>query len=249
MTSQQKPGCLSFFARLFGTPPKAATPAADPTPESLPYRVRDDFLSPAELSFFHVLHQAVGQTMVICPKVSLGDLFYPKTGPESQTYRNKINRKHIDFLLCEPRTMRPLLGLELDDSSHKQSRRQARDEFIEQVFAAASLPLFRQPVRPAYPVRELAAALKALVDPPLEQPELPSAPAPADSGQAPVAPEPAERPLEATSGDVPLCPRCRQPMVLRTASKASPRLGQQFWGCPDYPRCRGVRPVEAALPA
>jgi hypothetical protein len=31
-----------------------------------------------------------------------------------------------------------------------------------------ALPLFRQPVRPAYPVRELAAALKVLVDPPLE---------------------------------------------------------------------------------
>ena len=248
MTSQQKPGCLSFFAHLFGPTPKAATPAADPIIEPLPYRVRDDFLSPAELSFFHVLHQAVGQTMVICPKVSLGDLFYPTTGPENQTYRNKISRKHIDFLLCEPQSMRPLLGLELDDSSHQQSRRQARDEFIEQVFAAASLPLFRQPVRPAYPVRELAAALKALIDEPLEQLEHPPAPAP-DSDPAPAAPAPADRPLEATKGDAPLCPRCRQPMVLRTANKPGPRLGQQFWGCPDYPRCRGVRPAEAVWPA
>ena len=38
-----------------------------------------------------------------CVKVSLGDLFYPKTGrrTDNQAYRNKINRKHIDFLLCE----------------------------------------------------------------------------------------------------------------------------------------------------
>ena len=35
----------------------------------------------------------------------------------------------------------------------------------------------------------------------------------------------------------PSCPRCGSPMVLRTSRKD----GNQFWGCPKYPACRGIR--------
>lgn len=43
---------------------------------------------------------------------------------------------------------------------------------------------------------------------------------------------------------VPACPQCSKPMVLRTVKKAGPHYGRQFWGCPDFPKCRGVRPFE-----
>ncbi len=36
---------------------------------------------------------------------------------------------------------------------------------------------------------------------------------------------------------VPLCPNCGIPMVLRTARHGE-RLGQQFYGCANFPRCR-----------
>ncbi|WP_421252382.1 NERD domain-containing protein [Aeromonas sp. 600724] len=35
----------------------------------------------------------------------------------------------------------------------------------------------------------------------------------------------------------PLCPRCGNPMVLRTAKRGDNR-GNQFWGCSGYPKCR-----------
>lgn len=41
-------------------------------------------------------------------------------------------------LLCEPKTMKPLLGIELDDASHIRTNHQARDEFVNRVFAAAA---------------------------------------------------------------------------------------------------------------
>ncbi|MDX1520214.1 MAG: DUF2726 domain-containing protein [Anaerolineae bacterium] len=164
---------------------------------------------------------------------------------DNQVYRNKINRKHIDFLLCEPKTMRPLLGLELDDASHNAADRQARDELVEQVFAAAGLPLLRQPVRHTYNTTELAGLLQPYLDlqtgPPL--PANPSAALAAlsdtlarDLGQ-PV-------PVPTTAEGQPLCPKCNAPMVLRTVRKPGPYHGNQFWGCPDYPRCRGIRQVE-----
>lgn len=116
--------------------------------EPLPYRLRDDFLSPAELNFYRVLQQSVNGQFLICPKVSLGDLFYTQTGEwkNNQAYHNKINRKHVDFLLCDPKTIRPVLGIELDDASHQRTDRRERDKLVDAVFEVAKLPLLHQPV-------------------------------------------------------------------------------------------------------
>ncbi len=38
---------------------------------------------------------------------------------------------------------------------------------------------------------------------------------------------------------IPLCPQCGKLMVLRTA-KSGKNAGSQFWGCCDYPDCKGV---------
>src|SRR5687768_12144430 len=110
-----------------------------------PYLVRDDFLSPAELSFYLVLKSIVSESALVFPKVGLGDVFYAKPSDYSKyrTYTNKIDRKHVDFLLCDQKTIRPILGIELDDKSHQRLDRQERDEFVENVFVKAKLPLVR----------------------------------------------------------------------------------------------------------
>jgi restriction system protein len=43
-----------------------------------------------------------------------------------------------------------------------------------------------------------------------------------------------------TRSDGPSCPKCHKPMVWRTARKG-PHPGERFWGCPNYPRCTGIR--------
>ena len=81
-------------------PDELTAPDDLPVDQPLPYHLRDDFLSSAELSLYHVLGQTVDQAATILVKVSLGDLFYAKAGDRAANhgYRNKINRKHIDFL-------------------------------------------------------------------------------------------------------------------------------------------------------
>ncbi|MDF2643867.1 MAG: topoisomerase [Pseudomonas sp.] len=39
----------------------------------------------------------------------------------------------------------------------------------------------------------------------------------------------------------PKCPHCRKPMVIKTARTG--RNAGDFWGCADYPKCRGIRPI------
>lgn len=250
MTNSKKSGCLGAILQLFSPPSKTI----EPIEEVLPYRLRDDFLSYAELSFYHVLRQAVSDWTVVCPKISLDDLFYAKSGQRSsnQAYTNKIDRKHVDFLLCHPQTMRPLLGVELDDSTHQKSSRQERDHFVEEVFATANLPLFRQPVRSTYNVQELANFLKQMADSNEADsgkrvtPETPQTKTPVVEATVPTQSsqrfENSVATPSLTVDGTPQCPQCGELMVLRTAQKEGPHKGNKFWGCRNYPRCRGMRP-------
>ena len=42
-----------------------------------------------------------------------------------------------------------------------------------------------------------------------------------------------------TSEPVPDCPKCDRPMVRRTARRGA-NAGSEFWGCSEFPRCRGI---------
>jgi restriction system protein len=53
---------------------------------------------------------------------------------------------------------------------------------------------------------------------------------------------PGEREPPASSSKVPVCPQCGSIMVRRTARKGA-QAGSTFWGCPQFPKCRGTRPA------
>ena len=215
--SSENPGGLGVLLRLLGIGPRE-TPG-------LPYGLRDDFLSRAEMVFYRTLCAAAGDQAVVCPKVNLADLFVSRPN-ENHQYRNRSDRKHVDFLVCDPSSMRPVLGIELDDSSHKRATRQARDEFVDAVFRAAGLPLAHVPVRASYNVGEYSRWLA---------PYLGVRPAPATA--TPVAP--ASPPVSVAAK--PMCPKCGVPMVLMIVSRGE-QQGERFYGCPNYPSCPQVRP-------
>jgi hypothetical protein len=227
-TSSNEPkGCLAAILSLFGINlgggPESLVGEAEPT-TTLPYQVRDDFLSAAEYSFHRVLVSAVGNRAVVCPKVNLNDVFFVARPNENQAYRNKIDRKHVDFLLCHPATMKLLGGVELDDASHQRKDRRERDEFVDQVFATAGLPIVHVVARASYNVESLVAELT----PCFTSTPLPSLPPQTTTVKA-VLQNPAQ----------PVCPKCGVPMLQRTASKGANK-GQRFWGCQNYPKCQEV---------
>ncbi len=125
-------GCLARILSFFGLTSSHDTRLST---EPLPYRISDKFLSPAELSFYHVLKSVVSDRQaVICPKVGLGELLFVsevKDRGDFRRFRNYIDRKHVDFVLCDPKSMRPILAIELDDTSHKRTDRAERDAFVD----------------------------------------------------------------------------------------------------------------------
>lgn len=48
---------------------------------------------------------------------------------------------------------------------------------------------------------------------------------------------------QAAETDAPACPKCGKPM-LRRMQKKGQMQGREFWGCSDYPKCNGTRPIE-----
>lgn len=66
-------------------------------------------------------------------KVRLLDLAEPVKGnPKYRSYLYKIQAKHIDFVICDEKLVARCM-IELDDNSHNQADRIARDQFVDQV--------------------------------------------------------------------------------------------------------------------
>jgi hypothetical protein len=122
--------------------------------------------------------------------------------------------------------MCPLIGIELDDKSHQRPDRQARDEFVDRVFAAAGLPIVHILARRTYAVMDITAQLASY----LNGAKTTGIPSAKSSAPIQASPEPDENPR---------CPKCGSPMLLRTA-KTGPNAGNRFWGCSNYPACRSV---------
>jgi hypothetical protein len=226
---QDAPGCLGAVFRLFGLGGGASGAAeADVSV----YRVRDDFLSPAEARFFRVLRLVAADDYIICPKVRLGDILFVTRPNENRGALNRIAARHLDFLVCDASSLKPVLGVELDDSSHRRAEAAETDRFKDAVFRAATLPLLRVPVRESYEVAQIAAMVQQALsghDPPV-RPPMPRT-------------SPARISFEETTPVPPQCPKCGTALMLRTAQRGE-RMGTQFWGCPNYPRCREVVPFE-----
>jgi hypothetical protein len=135
---------------------------AGPAAPTLPYRKAEYLLSKAERSFFEVLLGAIGPDLLVFPKVRMLDLVYlPKGTENAQSHRNKVQSKHLDFVLCRRDTVSPVLVIELNDRSHNRRDRQERDAFVKHVLDTIGLPYMPVPAKRAYDQRTLAAQVQA----------------------------------------------------------------------------------------
>ena len=156
-------GCLASIFGMGGSTTQPTAGSKAPSAVTFPYMRSERFLSPAELVFLAALGIAVGDRYDIFAKVRLLDLVSFKAEQGRQAAFNRVQAKQIDFLLCDRAMSRPVLAIELDDSSHQRSDRQSRDAFVEQVLEVIGLPALRVPVTRAYDAQQLTALIKASI--------------------------------------------------------------------------------------
>ena len=120
-----------------------------------PYIKKKYFFSLSELKFYEVLKEIVGDQYLLFSKVRVSDLIEPKYGKERHSYFNKIKSKHVDFLICDKDPISPRVAIELDGSSHNRPSRQERDDFIDEAFANANIPVVHIRVKSEYDPNEI----------------------------------------------------------------------------------------------
>lgn len=82
----------------------------------------------------------------ILSKVRMADIVQVKKGLSNKKFYSafgKIKSRHIDFVIADPRNLRILLAIELDDNSHNNIDRQQADFFEDKVFETIQLPFIR----------------------------------------------------------------------------------------------------------
>jgi hypothetical protein len=189
--------------------------------ERLPYRLREKFMSATELALFRTLQGMAGSHYIVCPKVALDDIFYIVRPNENVHFFNKIFRKHVDFLLCDPKSLQPAIGVELVKPIAKNETREA-DQFMEDLFLSAGLPLVHVPSTTSYSQADLTELMQLAI---LKVRETRSLRA---SGKI---------------DSVPMCPVCGRMMVLRI-HRTGLNAGKKYYGCMDSPGCKGVVAID-----
>lgn len=122
-----------------------------------PYLKKDSLLTEAERKFYFALTEILGNGYMIFSKVRMADLLYlPKmSNSDFYHYQNKIQSKHVDFLICDKENIKPLLAIELDDSSHSKFNRILRDELVDKIFESAKLSIIHIRTASSYSSEDL----------------------------------------------------------------------------------------------
>lgn len=127
---------------------KLAIGSSSPT-ESQPhtayvYSRKDTIMTQDEISFYQRLEAIAGNRYYIFPQIHLTAL--AKNETKGKYYRlgyQRINRRSVDYVLCDKATLKPVYAIELDDRTHDSPKRQARDTIVETILKEINLPLVR----------------------------------------------------------------------------------------------------------
>lgn len=86
-----------------------------------------------EVDFYHRLRVAAGAKWTVLPQVSMGALMDTRLLPAHPQYweaRSEFSSKICDFVICDSKTLKPQLIVELDDCMHEFDKDRVRDSLV-----------------------------------------------------------------------------------------------------------------------
>lgn len=128
------------------------------------YARKQFFLTRAEHECYDALIAAVGDKYHVFAQVHLPTILDNKVkGQDWRAALAHINRKSVDFVLCDKAYISPKLAIELDDKSHERPDRQERDQEVERILNDAGVPLLRLENHGAFNPTDLMEKIQAVV--------------------------------------------------------------------------------------
>ncbi|EHR41850.1 hypothetical protein AJE_04365 [Alishewanella jeotgali KCTC 22429] len=131
---------------------------------SNPFQVqaKSSLFSPVERSFLSLLEKAAAADYKILNRVKLADVLEVRDSATDKTRRStllKLNAKYLDFILCEPESMKVIAVVDLVNVQHRDGHKAVPDWFVSGALEAAGIPYLRIAIKSGYTVTELQAAL------------------------------------------------------------------------------------------
>jgi len=105
------------------------------------YEVRPSFMSDMELDVYRLLIEAVGDRAIICPKPRVFAALRVLDAAAHLEDALRIDRKHIDFLLADPNSGRPLCAVQIDVWDSDLQGYRLRETLLEEAFRRARFPV------------------------------------------------------------------------------------------------------------
>lgn len=130
---------LSFLKSLIGK--KSLTKTS-----TYRYERKEHLTTRPEKEFLETLLSITKNIFYIFPQIHLTSLVNHKIPGQNPTAAlNHIDRKSVDYVICDKENLKPLLVIEFDDPSHQREDRMERDIEVERILAEAGIPLLRIP--------------------------------------------------------------------------------------------------------
>lgn len=128
-----------------------------------PYKSFPSLMSTYEQKFFLILSMALNdKSFYICPKVRLCDIVQVISTDNYQFYLDKIKTKHIDYLICDKFSFRPLYAISLDDLNFNFQGLVIKEDFLNNCFSNSDIKFVRFKTHYSYKVTEIKEILGLL---------------------------------------------------------------------------------------
>ncbi|MEK7549854.1 MAG: DUF2726 domain-containing protein [Patescibacteria group bacterium] len=127
------------------------------------YEAKPSLMTESEKIFYKTLKEVVDNRYDIFPQVSVMELVRIPKGlafKQKTLLKNKIQAKHVDFVLCEKETTQPVLVIELDGWNHEEKKTQERDRFLRELWSSVNLPFLSVSTQTNYIPSELERDIK-----------------------------------------------------------------------------------------
>src|SRR5690606_2033972 len=125
------------------------------------YTKKKYFLTKSEKDFYDNLMSRIGNECVIFAQVHLSSILdHQVKGQSWKAALSHIQRKSVDFLICDKRYLSPLLVIELDDTSHSRPDRMERDEIVNNLLRASGTPCLRVSYQEASNIDQVASEIR-----------------------------------------------------------------------------------------
>ena len=127
-------GLIIYFAKYYADKRKYRKQKQNKTAT---YTIKQKYITECEQQYFITLKNIIGEKYIIYPQVPLSQIIEKNT----TGFHNELFRI-IDFCIFDYQ-MKPLVCIEINDSSHNEYNRYKRDMKVSDILENAGLPLIK----------------------------------------------------------------------------------------------------------